>query len=170
MSGRARGLTLIEILIVIGLLLALAAIAAPAVVQQLEARAFDVGGDVIRRHLQLARAYAQRNRQAVEVVYEVDTRRMIARPFDVERIDADAPTDAPPLATVWSIRELPGRAELSEQAPPDAPDAKRPPKPAGWPPDSASPHPGPARRGPNSAARRRRARCVWRSSSRTAPR
>jgi prepilin-type N-terminal cleavage/methylation domain-containing protein len=119
MSGRTRGLTLIEVLIVIGLLLALAALALPAMVHQLDARAFEAGGDTVQRHLVLARAHARRTRDPVEVVYEVADRRMVARPFDVKMLDGDAPEPAP-LATVWSVRELPGRVVLSEQAPPGA--------------------------------------------------
>ena len=72
---RTRGLTLIEILIVIGLLIALAALALPTIVQRLDARAFDAGGDVIQRHLVLARAHARRASDPVEVVYEVAGRR-----------------------------------------------------------------------------------------------
>jgi hypothetical protein len=117
MSGRTRGLTLIEILIVIGLLLGLAALSLPTVVQQLDDRAFTAGGDVIQRHLAMARAHAKRTGNPVEVVYQIPDRRMVARSFDVTMQDEEeAPVD-PPLITSWSVRELPGRIMLTDQPP-----------------------------------------------------
>lgn len=63
-----RGVTLIELLIAIALLLVLAAIATPLTVNTLDERAFESALDSIERQLLLARAEAQLRGEIIEVV------------------------------------------------------------------------------------------------------
>jgi len=76
-----RGLTLLELLIVLALLVALGAIALPMLVVRLDARAFETAGEVAVNHLLLARAHAQATGEPVEVRYRGDGRWLEARLF-----------------------------------------------------------------------------------------
>jgi len=62
-----RAVTLLELLIAIGLLVALAAIAAPSLMGQLSERRFDATVDAVTQQLLLARAEAQMTGRPVEV-------------------------------------------------------------------------------------------------------
>ncbi len=64
-----RGLTLIELLLAIGLVLIVGALVLPTVFTGLRERAFETGGEVVRSQLLLARAHAQLTRRPVEVLY-----------------------------------------------------------------------------------------------------
>ncbi len=64
-----RGLTLIELLLAIGLVLIVGALVLPTVFTGLRERSFEAGGEVVRNQLLLARAHAQLTRRPVEVVY-----------------------------------------------------------------------------------------------------
>jgi len=64
-----RGLTLIELLLAIGLVLIVGALVLPAVFTGLRERSFESASEVIRNQLLLARAHAQLTRRPVEVVY-----------------------------------------------------------------------------------------------------
>jgi prepilin-type N-terminal cleavage/methylation domain-containing protein len=64
-----RGLTLIELLLAIGIVLIVGALVLPAVFTGLRERSFESAGDVVRNQLLLARAHAQVTRRPVEVVY-----------------------------------------------------------------------------------------------------
>jgi prepilin-type N-terminal cleavage/methylation domain-containing protein len=137
-----RGLTLLELLIALSLLVALGAIAFPAVMRQFDGRAFDAAADVAVNHLLLARAHAQSSRQPVEVIYvpqpahlearlfepalaEVDDI-VIAEPIDPEADDAstafafefDAEDEERlAIAAGWAWRALPDGVELSRRPP-----------------------------------------------------
>ncbi len=64
-----RGLTLIELLLAIGLVLIVGALVLPTVFTGLRERSFETAGEVVRNQLLLARAHAQLTRRPVEVVY-----------------------------------------------------------------------------------------------------
>jgi len=64
-----RGLTLIELLLAIGLVLIVGALVLPAIFTSLGERSFESAGEVVRNQLLLARAHAQLTRRPVEVVY-----------------------------------------------------------------------------------------------------
>jgi prepilin-type N-terminal cleavage/methylation domain-containing protein len=64
-----RGLTLIELLLAIGIVLIVGALVLPAIFTGLRERSFESAGDVVRNQLLLARAHAQVTRRPVEVVY-----------------------------------------------------------------------------------------------------
>ncbi len=64
-----RGLTLIELLLAIGLVLIVGALVLPTVFTGLRERSFESAAEVVRNQLLLARAHAQVTRRPVEVVY-----------------------------------------------------------------------------------------------------
>ena len=66
---KRRGLTLIELLLAIGLVLIVGGLVLPSVFTGLRERSFETAGDVVRNQLLLARAHAQVTRRPVEVVY-----------------------------------------------------------------------------------------------------
>ena len=97
-----RGLTLLELLIVIGLVVALGAIVLPAMTGVQSQRAFDSTVQIIRDQLLLARAHAQSTGTPVEVIYYSPSPRVEARLFDPElqsspspHLDADGSGDLP---------------------------------------------------------------------------
>jgi len=69
-----RGLTLLELLIVVGLILAIAALVFPVMTDRLAERRFDSAAQQVRAHMLLARAEAMSTRRAVEVRYAPDRR------------------------------------------------------------------------------------------------
>ncbi len=64
-----RGLTLIELLLAIGLVLIVGALVLPTVFTGLRERSFESAAEVVRNQLLLARAHAQVTRRPVEVLY-----------------------------------------------------------------------------------------------------
>ena len=76
-----RGLTLLELLLAIGLLLAMAALVFPTVLKGFGERAFESSAEVVRNQLLLARAHAQAAGQPVEVTYNSPPSRTEARLF-----------------------------------------------------------------------------------------
>ncbi|MCP3904422.1 MAG: hypothetical protein GY715_12410 [Planctomycetes bacterium] len=137
--SKRRALTLLEVLIVIGLLGALFALALPNIVSSLDERAFEAAAEMTTSHLLLARAEAQGSARAIEVRYEPDEPRLEARPFEIdealvpaadERGSDDAETrevigasdDGPSiLPEAWAYRPLPDGVHLSLN-PPETPD------------------------------------------------
>lgn len=76
-----RSLSLVEVLIAVTLLLGVAAIVTPYVVDSLDERAFQAAADVTGEQLLLARAHAQATGQSVEVRYRRDDSAVEARIF-----------------------------------------------------------------------------------------
>lgn len=76
-----RSLTLLELLLAIGLLLAMAALVFPTVVKGFGERAFESSAEIARNQLLLARAHAQAAGQPVEVTYYSPPSRVEARLF-----------------------------------------------------------------------------------------
>ena len=134
-----RGLTLLEILIALALLLALGALVFPAMMESLDERAFVSAADVTRHHLLLARAHAQATGQPIEVRYHADPARLSARAFEAglrvidlgeyrdaaaeDRAESDAlgldyeATDDRRIAETWANRLLPGQVRFVDQPP-----------------------------------------------------
>lgn len=77
-----RGLTLLELLIAIGLLLVVGALVFPTVMNGHRRRAFESTVEVVRNQLLLARAYAQATGEPVEVRYYSASPHVEARLFD----------------------------------------------------------------------------------------
>ena len=76
-----RGLTLLELLLAIGLLLGLGALVFPAMLNHFHERAFESSAEIVRNQLLLARAHAQATGEPVEVTYYADPPRVEARLF-----------------------------------------------------------------------------------------
>src|SRR5690349_20782371 len=79
--GNKRSLTIVELLIVIALLAAMASIIAPLIGDSLNERAFETAADVTGEQLVLARGHAQSTGEPVEVRYHVSSARVEARTF-----------------------------------------------------------------------------------------
>lgn len=77
-----RGFTLLELLIVIGLVLGLGALVWPAMTKFQQGRIFDSAVEIVRDQLLLARAHAQASGKPVEVIYLNDPPRIEARMFE----------------------------------------------------------------------------------------
>jgi type II secretory pathway pseudopilin PulG len=128
----ARGLTLLETLIALALVLALAAIVVPPALEAIEQREFDTAAEMTVEHLLAGRAAARQSAHPVEVAYLPQRRCLVARPFMLDAgaepgadgAAAPAPEDGAtesPAGIVDPSTEvtiLPGTARLSAAAPP----------------------------------------------------
>jgi type II secretory pathway pseudopilin PulG len=90
-----RGVTLLELLLAIALLLALGGLVLPALFDRLTERAFESSAEIVRSQLLLARAHAQVTGEPIEVRFETDPSRVAARRFDVGLGDLKPGGDAP---------------------------------------------------------------------------
>jgi type II secretory pathway pseudopilin PulG len=90
-----RGVTLLELLLAIALLLALGALVLPALFDRLTERAFESSAEIVRSQLLLARAHAQVTGEPIEVLFETDPARVAARRFDVGLVDPERGGSAP---------------------------------------------------------------------------
>ncbi len=99
----ARGVTLLELLIVLALLIAIAAAVGPTVLTQLDERRFESAMDVTARQMVLARAHAQSSGLPVEVLSHANAERtrVSARLLAIEMDD-----EPQPLAHHWAERML----------------------------------------------------------------
>ncbi len=125
-----RGVTLLELLIALALLLAMTALIAPAMVNRLDERAFENAAEVVRQQLLLARAHAALTGRPVEVLYRSDPSRVIARRFepDADELPAEGGAVGPAgldeaqefeatLAEAWAYRQLPEQMRCSHERP-----------------------------------------------------
>ena len=76
-----RSLTLLETLIALTLVLAMAALIVPSMLKSMEERSFEAATDVTKEQLMMARAHAQATGNPVEVTYRPDTSQVQARWF-----------------------------------------------------------------------------------------
>ncbi|MCZ6835446.1 MAG: prepilin-type N-terminal cleavage/methylation domain-containing protein [Planctomycetota bacterium] len=90
---RRSGFSLLELLIALSLILAMAALTMPVVSRTLAARDFDSTVDRLTHQLRLARAQAQVSGRAVEVICTPDSGRIEARYFDAQQFEADVMSD-----------------------------------------------------------------------------
>ena len=128
--SRRPGVTLLELLVAIALLVALAAIALPSLITDLDERAFVAAVDVTHRQLLLARAHAQATGRSVELVFDARPSRVEARLFDPARLGAerdevsefDVDLDAVDdddlvIHESWAYRELPVGVQVTRPTP-----------------------------------------------------
>lgn len=120
-----RGATLLELLVALALVLAMAALVWPPLIERLDERRFETAMDVAGEHLLLARAHAQATGGSVEVTFVPERHALVARAFAPE---AGAGEPGPIVAEGWSVRELPdgvrivapGAAAAEDEAADDA--------------------------------------------------
>lgn len=115
-----RGVTLIELLIVIALLLAIAVAVGPTIVSTLDERAFESAVDVSERQLLLARSHAQMSGNPVEVIYTQRDDLGIVQARLLQRGDEDAQTS---LTQGWATRVLDDRLAITSSLPEQQVDA-----------------------------------------------
>ncbi|MCL4196709.1 MAG: prepilin-type N-terminal cleavage/methylation domain-containing protein [Phycisphaerales bacterium] len=90
-----RGLTLLEVLIVLALLIASAAIAIPAMSRRFESTRFDATVDQIIATLALARAQSQQQRRPVQVIWDANARTVRAAWLDAAALADEDDSDEP---------------------------------------------------------------------------
>lgn len=86
---RRRGLTLLEILIVLALLIATAALAIPAMTHRFESTRFEATVDQIIATLALARAESQQQRRPVQILWDAGERVVRGAWLDTELLAGD---------------------------------------------------------------------------------
>ncbi|HVP73745.1 MAG TPA: prepilin-type N-terminal cleavage/methylation domain-containing protein [Phycisphaerales bacterium] len=115
---RRPAMTLLEVLIALVLLAALAAIVAPTVIKRLDERAFEAAADGTNEQLMMARAHAQVTGEAVEVTYSPMTGQVQARvyaPWDAQgALDTIEPGTSP-LASSARENPTPRHGSTSER-------------------------------------------------------
>jgi len=89
-----RGVTLLELLLAIALLLALGGLVLPALFNRLPERAFVSSAEIVRSQLLLARAHAQATGEPIEVLFATDPPRVAARRFDASLVTLEPRADA----------------------------------------------------------------------------
>ena len=119
-----RGFTLLELLIAIALLLALAALSVPAIMSQLDDRRFESAVELTTSQLLLARSHAQSTGQTIEVLYRSSPARLearIFRPGEMGKGDISTEFEADDLAAVGEGEEASGFQSLAwdEEAEPN---------------------------------------------------
>lgn len=122
-----RGFTLLELLIVIGLVLGLGALVWPAMTKFQQERIFDSTVEIVRDQLMLARAHAQATGKPVEVIYLSQPPRVEARMFDpilramqenddLESLNlSDEQLEDSVIAEPWAYRHLPSKVHISNK-------------------------------------------------------
>lgn len=108
------GLTLVEIMIGLVLLVAAGAIVFPMLMNRLHEQAFESAADVTNEQLLLARAHAQSTGAAVEVTYSQATSQVQARFFEFQ---ADAAADPGSAATARADETMFGPGGASQPLP-----------------------------------------------------
>jgi type II secretory pathway pseudopilin PulG len=111
-----RGVTLLELLLAIALLLAMGALVMPALFDRLGERAFESSAEIVRSQLLLARAHAQTTGEPIEVWFASDPSRVVARRFDPETAMLESPDDGGGPGPGTARSELPSGPEEDEGA------------------------------------------------------
>jgi type II secretory pathway pseudopilin PulG len=101
-----RSLTLLETMIAIVLILAMAALVVPSLLSSMEERTFDSAADVTNDHLMMARAHAQATGSPVEVTYRADRSKVFARFFRAGQSDERLTLSVPHSPEHDSVRNL----------------------------------------------------------------
>jgi hypothetical protein len=102
-----RSLTILEMLIALALLLAMAAIVAPSLLNTLEERAFETAADETNEQLMMARAHAQATGTPIEVTYSAGKSQVQARVFSpMADVGAIADSGGEPVHEPWALRFL----------------------------------------------------------------
>ncbi len=111
------GITLIELLLAIGLVLVLSGIVLPAVFTGLQERAFESTVEVVRNQFLLARANAQITRRPVEVMYDdrpPRSARVWAQYFLVDQEQETLPEQL--IVEGWADRVLAGGLRITDRS------------------------------------------------------
>lgn len=111
-AAARRGLTLLEILVVISILLAAGAIVVPFTLRELERRQAVLLEDRLSMLIQFARVESRRSGVPVEVLIDADGRRVEARRLDVARLDEGGISASGALDEL-PVGEAPGDADDS---------------------------------------------------------
>lgn len=102
-----RSLTILELLIALALVLAMAAIVAPSLLESLDERAFEAAADETNEQLLMARAHAQQTGKPVEVTYHAEKSQVQARVFAPgESDDSSHATSSLTVEEPWAVRFL----------------------------------------------------------------
>jgi type II secretory pathway pseudopilin PulG len=99
-----RGVTLLELLLAIALLLALGGLVLPALFDRMSQRAFEASAEIVRSQLLLARAHAQATGEPIEVVFEIGPPRVAARRFDADLATLEPREDATDEEALGTLR------------------------------------------------------------------
>ena len=120
-----RGLTLLEIIIALAMVLSITAMIAPPVLRRLDERSFTAACDLLSQQMLLARAHAQAVGAGVEVLHDFDTRITRARLFAVPPGDADRLDDGggAVIREPWSERMLHDGLAITDVDPREDEDA-----------------------------------------------
>jgi hypothetical protein len=135
-DARARGFTLLEIILALTFVVAAGALALPIMRSALGERRFESAAEVALMQLLIARTEAQARAVPIEVVYRAEPPRIEARSF-AGGPDAGASADEPALGALldagWAFRPLPRNVRIERELPAigDAADDAAP----GAPPD-----------------------------------
>jgi len=113
-----RAFSLLELLIALTLVVAMIAVSAPVIAPLLDERLFESTADDLLLRLRLARAHAQAEGRAVEVIYAPDARRVEARHFDPEATD-DAGAFAAIDSSDGHAARTPGDGDADSRSIPD---------------------------------------------------
>jgi hypothetical protein len=138
MLPNRHGVTLLELLIALTVLMTLVGISFVALGPRFDEQRFNAGADAVMQHCLLARAEAQLSGRPVEIVYLPESNRLAARYFDPERsaealredgaavlpenFEPDAMGDEEESATIfagWATHWLPEHVRLTAEAPED---------------------------------------------------
>lgn len=133
-AGRPQraAFTLLELLVVLGLILAIGAISLPTVLDGVERRRFDSAIDDAIGTLRLARAHARLESITIEVVAIEDSdseTRLLARAIDLARFaadDAEGSESTRAIGEPWAERVLAVRLVADDEDSPPESDGERP--------------------------------------------
>lgn len=114
-----RGVTLIELLLAIAVLVALGSLVVPAAVERFNERAFESAAEILRDQLLLARAHALVESEPVEVTYEPQAARVVATRFRQGASGDDDDAPPPPITAAWAERPLADGMWVDDRAAPD---------------------------------------------------
>lgn len=89
------GFTLLELIIVLAVMIAVAAMSLPMLQRSFSGQKLDKGGDLVRAHMGLARVNAIRNGEIYAFYYQIEGPAFRVAPFNAETIDSlqDVPLD-----------------------------------------------------------------------------
>ncbi len=119
LAGRdRRGLTLIELLLVIALLVALGAVVLPVVDRRLDEQTFETTADLVSVQLRLARFHASDTDRPVAVNFLADPERIEATFFAIGPANDEQDAPARRIDEAWALRALPEGTSIAAHPPP----------------------------------------------------
>ncbi len=109
-----RGISLIEVLLALGLLLIVASIGVLSSTTLLHQQRFESSLDLVREQLASARLHARRTSTMIEVVYETDTNSILARVFLLTDQEDQGAEDHLLEQKRWSRHQLDASVRLTQ--------------------------------------------------------